>query len=420
MARPLAPVSSGALPTGLRHLDRRHRLLLVLLGATSFFVGYDQAIVALVLPRLRATYHLSQSEASLWLAVIFAGAIPALAVSRAADRLGRRRVLLVTVVGYAGATGLTAAAPTIEVFAACQFTAQGFLTAEVAIVWTLAAEALPADARGLGFGWLGMNAALGVGLGAVIWGGLLAPLGVSWRVLYLLGLPPLTLVAYLRRRLPESGRFEAVRRDHGLAERWRDILAPPHRRWLALVVATVFLLELINQASVFGLDFLQADRGASATAASLVLIGAGLPGIPLMVVAGALSDRYGRRLVGCTAVAVSLLGGLGFFWLPGGLPVLAPCLAIFLVGQLAAQPALSGYAAELFPTRFRGQAGAWAGLARAAGDSTSLAIGAAILAGRGGLPVTATFLATGPVLAVVLIAVAFPDTHRRELEELTN
>ena len=43
----------------------------------------------------------------------------------------------------------------------------------------------------------------------------------------------------------------------------------------------------------------------AATAASLVLIGAGLPGIPLMVVAGALSDRYGRRLVGCTAVAVS-------------------------------------------------------------------------------------------------------------------
>jgi hypothetical protein len=33
--------------------------------------------------------------------------------------------------------------------------------------------------------------------------------------------------------------------------------------------------------------------------------------------------------------------------------------------------------------------------------------------------VTATVLGIGPIIAVVLIAVAFPDTHGRELEELS-
>ncbi len=42
-----------------RRLDRSNRTMLLLLGATSFFDGYDTAIIALALTQIRATFHLS-------------------------------------------------------------------------------------------------------------------------------------------------------------------------------------------------------------------------------------------------------------------------------------------------------------------------------------------------------------------------
>ncbi len=61
-------------------------------------------------------------------------------------------------------------------------------------------------ARGFGFGWLAMLSAVGSGWSAILYGTILHPNGISWRVLYLAAVPVLTLVALLRRRLPESGR----------------------------------------------------------------------------------------------------------------------------------------------------------------------------------------------------------------------
>jgi putative MFS transporter len=401
------------------HLSRAHWFLLILLGTTTFFEGFDRAIVGLALPQIRSSFGLTQASASLWLTALFLGALPAIALTRRADQVGRRRMLLWSVVGYTLATGATALAPNIATFATCQFVARLFLNAEAAIVWTMAAEELPAKARGYGFGMLGMTEALGVGFGAILYGAILEPAGVSWRWLYVVGLPPLFFVAWMRRRLPESSRFTAARDEGRLAPRWQAILEPPHRRWLALVVSTAFLTQLLTQASVFAIDFLQTDRGVSVTSSSLMLIFAGLPGIPLMVLAGSLSDRHGRRVVGCLFGAFSVVGSLAFFWLPGGIPVLLPAMSLVLVGSMAATPVLGTYSAELFPTALRGQAGSWVVVAKLMGQAASLALGAGLLAVTGGLSWTVSVLAVGPALGIVLFAVAFPDTQGRELEDIT-
>jgi MFS family permease len=350
--------------------------------------------------------------------LLYVGALPALVLGRRADRYGRRRLLLISVAGYTVATGLTAVAPSIETYVACQFVARLFLNAEHAIVWSLAAEELPADARGFGFGVLAMNSALGVGLGAILYGGVLEPMGASWRWMYALGVPPLLLVALLRRGLPESRRFVAARDGGRLAGTWQVIFRPPHRRWLVLLAVTAFLGELVTHAGLFVLDFLQTDRGISATAASFMLVAAGLPGIPMMVAAGSLSDRIGRRLVGCGAGAISVVGALGFFWLPGGVPVLLPCMSLMLVGSMGSFPVLSGYATELFPTSLRGQAASWATVARVTGQVASLGLGAVLLSVFGSLPPAATILGLGSAVAIVVYALWFPDTHGRELEDI--
>ncbi|MEY2472860.1 MAG: transporter, putative metabolite:H+ symporter [Actinomycetota bacterium] len=410
---------AAAPPRGWRALEPSHRFLLVVLGATSFFDGYDRGLISIALPQIRATYRLTQSAASGWIAVLFLGAVPAVVLARSADRIGRRRLLLISIVGYSLATAATAFAPGVASYVACQFVARIFLTAESAVVWVMVAEELPASARGLGFGWLAANAALGFGAGAIVYGAVFTPLNLSWRWLYLLGLPPLTAVALLRRRLPETRRFADARLTGQLHRRWHEILRPQHRRALALVLATAFLLELTTQASVFALDFLQTDRGLSVARANFLLVAAGIPAIPIMVIAGALSDRFGRRAVGCGFGALGLVGAAGFFWLPGGVPVLWPSLTLVIAGQLGSWPALAGYSSELFPTGLRGQAGSWVELARVAGDSASLGLGAVLLTVTGTFPRTVTLLALGPAAAIVIVATLFPDTHGRELEEIT-
>ena len=94
-----------------RGLSREHIFLLAILGATSFFDGYDGSIKALALTQIRETFHLSKAVASAMFAIIYLGALPAMVITRWADRIGRRRMLLWSVFGYMGFSGLTALSP---------------------------------------------------------------------------------------------------------------------------------------------------------------------------------------------------------------------------------------------------------------------------------------------------------------------
>lgn len=401
-----------------RLLEREHKFLLAVLGAASFFEGYDFNIVAVALPQIRETFGLTVQAASLWISLLFLGALPAIFLTRRADRIGRRKLLLVSIIGYTIATGATAFAPSMPAFVICQFTARLFLSAEGAIVWTMVTEELPAGARGLGFGWLAMLNALGTGFGSIIYAVALAPNGISWRWLYIVALPPLVGIAYLRRRLPESKRFIAARDAGGLARKWHQILRKPHRRWLILISLTALLGALTTQAGFFAIDFMQTDRGLSPTASNLILVSAGALGIPVLLIAGALSDRLGRKVVGCTFAVVGVIGAVGFFFVPGGAPILFAMLFISLVGQFGAWPTLNAFSTELFPTALRGQAGAWATVFRVTGQFLSFSIAGVLIAKLGSLPRAVLVLALGPLATIFLIATFFPETKGRELEEL--
>jgi MFS family permease len=411
---PLTPWAPAAKRRGL---SKEHIFLLAVLGAASFFDGYDVSVKTLALTDIRATFDLTKAAASAVLAIIYLGALPAMIITRWADRFGRRRLLVWSVFGYITFSALTAVAPNTVTFTGFQFLQQVFVVAESAIVWTMAAEELPADSRGFGFGVLAMNAALGTGVAAMLWS-ILEPAGASWRWLYVASLPPLLFVGYLRRRLPESRRFLEAQEKGTLAERWHAIFAPGVRQWLVLIVVTTALIQLGQWAVNFTIDFLETERHLSTATANLMLIGAGLPGIPIMIAAGALSDRFGRKQVGCAFGLAAIVGAVGFFWLPGGVPVLMPCMSLTIIGQLGSYPVLQTFTSELFPTGVRSSASAWANIASVVGRSMSLGLGALLLL-QVSPSATATILGIGPLVAIIIIALRFPDTHGRELEDIT-
>jgi MFS family permease len=171
---------------------------------------------------------------------------------------------------------------------------------------------------------------------------------------------------------------------------------------------------------VFTIDFLQEDRGIGPTAANFMLVGSGALAIPFLVGSGVLSDRYGRKLIGCSFGVVSVAGGLWFFlWARGAWPLFFALLLV-LVGQFGSWPTLGAFGSELFPTAHRALAGAWSNVARVIGQSASFIAGGFLLRITGELSTTSIILGIGPLLALLIIAVSFPETKGRELEEINN
>lgn len=398
-------------------LEPHHLQLLGLLAAASFFEGYDLNVVMVALPQLRHSFGLTQAQASNWIALVYLGALPALFWARRADRFGRRRLLLASIAGYTVATAATALAPDIAAFGVCQLAARAFLGLEVTLTWTVLAEELPAGARGYGFGILAMLNALGAGAGALTWGLVLAPSHLSWRWLYVAATPVLFVVVFMRRRLPESTRFERAAAEGRLATRWSSLLRPPHGRLLAVICVAAVLTALLTQAQVFVIDFMQTERHLSASAANLILVASGALAIPVLVVAGSLSDRLGRKRIGCSFLALSVFGALSFFFLARGPVALFASLAVTYVGQFGAWPTLSGLSTELFPTSHRALARSAAGVATVVGQSSSFVLAAALISLTGSLARSVAVLAAGPLLALVILAIAVPETAGRELDQ---
>jgi MFS family permease len=387
-----------------------------LLAGASFFAGYDVNVLTTVLPQVRHTFGLSQAQASDWLALLFLGALPAVFLARRADRHGRRRMLLVSVAGCTVATAATAAAPTIVWFGLCQLCAGAFLALDGTLTWTMLAEELPAGARGFGFGVLATLSALGSGTAALGWALFLSPHHLSWRWLYVAATPVLLASVFLRRTLPESSRFEAASLAGRLAASWRSLLRPPHARRLVLVCAVALLSSLLTQASVFVIDFMETQRHLSSSAANLILVGAGALAIPVLIGAGSISDRLGRKRIGCSFLALCLSGVLAFFFLARGPLGLFLALAVTFVGQFGAWPTLNGFTTELFPTSHRARASSASGIAGVLGQTSSFLLAGLLIGLTGSLPRAVAVLAVGPATALILVVIGFPETASKELE----
>lgn len=399
-------------------LEPGHVRLLLLLGAASFFEGYDFNIITVALKPLRTTFAIDQASASLWIAVVYLGALPAIPVARRADRRGRRDLLLRSILGYTVATGATALAPNLQSFVALQFLARFLLVLQSALVWTVVAEELPAAGRGLGFGWLAMLSALGTGWSAILWGAVFHPLGLSWRWLYAAALPVLIVVVMLRRKLPETSRYKHAATGAHAARRWQEIFRPPHRRRLALLCAVALLASLTAPATVYVVDFMQTQRHLSASAATLTLVAAGALAIPLLLISGALSDRLGRKPLLCGFLAISVAGFACFFYLARGELALLASLALVYAGIFGSWPTGSGYGTELFPTTLRAFGNTFGAGARYLGQSIGFIVAGILIGSAGHLSRAVLILSAGPLVAAALIALYFPETGGRELENI--
>src|SRR5262249_38058185 len=109
-------------------LTAHHRRLLLLLGTATLFDGYDRFIVTLALPYIAHDLGAGEGVLGWALSVIRSGALLAIPLCLMADRVGRRIVLLATVLGYTLVTGLTGLSRGLTDFVFLQVVATVFLT----------------------------------------------------------------------------------------------------------------------------------------------------------------------------------------------------------------------------------------------------------------------------------------------------
>ncbi len=396
--------------------------LFFFLSVACLFEGYDFFALSQILPELRQEFGLSEGEAGLMVAAVNVGTIAAYVLIRQTDRWGRRRLLMVTIAGYTIMSALTALAWDAWSFTAFQLPARLFLIAEWAVTMVYAAEEFPADRRGMVIGVI--QAANSVG--AVLCAGIVPPLlktDLGWRLVYLIGLLPLVGIAFWRRGLKETERFEAAQASGGGASKGLGsifgVLKTGHLRRIVQLGVIWSLTYLCTQTAItFWKEFALAERGLTAADVGQMIPLAAVVSMPVVFAAGKLIDTLGRRW-GATVIFVSCSVSVVAMYQLEGKWALTGMLILGIFGVSAVLPVLNAFTTELFPTRVRSDAFAWANniLGRVGYVGAPFLVG--VMAESLGWGLSVSLTALGPALALALIWLWLPETSGLELEAIS-
>jgi MFS family permease len=401
--------------------------MLGIIALAILFESYDQAMLTAALKQIAEAFGVRESDLGSVLGWVHLGAVPAFLLVPFADRLGRRRLFLGSLVGLSVATFCSAFAQSLVQFVALQMLGRTFMVACSATAFVIITEEFPAAHRGWGIGILGALGTLGYGLGLLLFAAIdVLPHG--WRAMYLVGIVPVLLLPFFRRRVQETARFDRQQREReesGLVEGWLPGWWRPLRELAlrypgrALAVASIGALGSAGHTVAFSFSayFVQAEHGWAPGQYTAMALMAGTIGIVGHPWTGRVADQRGRRRVGLFVLGSFPLLALAFYHGPGwSLPLIWIPLVFTLTGGGTLMRALS---TELFPTSYRGTASGWLQLFEAAGRSSGLFVLAwTTPEGASNTPMISVIVFAS--LAAGLIVLLVPETGRRELEDISD
>lgn len=378
----------------------------------------DVMLYAFALTAIRDEFGLSGAAAGALASVtLLASAAGGASAGWLADRYGRTRVLMGSILIYSIFTGLTATAASVAELVLWRALVGIGLGAEWSAGSVLVAETWPAEHRGKAIGFMQSGWAVGYILAALLAALILPRWG--WRPLFAVGALPALLTFWIRRAVAEPEIWKRqLRHAPALGELFGPALA--RRTLLATLLCSVLLF------AYWGLftwipAYLASPVEQGGAGLGIVRSTAWI--VPMQVGAflgytlfGVLADRWGRRPV----FLFFVLGAGALVPLYGAghrsqalLAALGPLVGFFGHGYFSVFGALL---AELFPSRVRGTAqGFCYNAGRAASALAPAGIGA--IAGRLGIggalaATSAFFLAAGALMFTL------PETRAAELEIL--
>jgi MFS transporter, putative metabolite:H+ symporter len=395
-------------------------VMLGALGATYLINSYDLGVLNLALPQIQESFELSEEDVGKLAAVVRLGVLPALALNVIADRVGRRRLLLLTIYGFTLCTFLTAFVRTPYEFAVLQLLARTFVYTEEMLAIVVVTEVLAPHARGWGIGLMIAFGALGHGLSAVAFS-LVEVLPFGWRALYVVGIVPLLVIAWLRRSLEETERFRvSAERRGATTQPWLAPLKLLLTRYPGRLAALCFAVLPVSFATGTAIQFqskhLQQVHGYAPSDVSALLLLGGPVAIMGGLLFGRASDRFGRRRVLSVAITASVVSTIAFYNGSGALLPLFWVVAIF--SNFGMDVLFSALGSELFATAYRSTASGLRSIFSTVAIAAGLAVEGTLYLALGSHAAAITAMAWCALAGPVILLAFVPETAQRELEEI--
>lgn len=289
------------------------------------------------------------------------------------DRIGRQKVLAVTILLMSGSTFVIGLLPTygaIGIFAPmllllCRLI-QGFSTGgEYGGAATYIAEFAPDRKRGFWGSWLEFGTLVGFGFGALVPTILILTLDSTsmetwgWRIPFLIAGPLGGVGLYLRSKLEDTPAFKQLENTHQVAKSpLRDLI----REWWRQLLILMGIVVLINVANYTILTYMETylsdtldvpDGQEHQVLIPLLLTVAFM--LVIITPVGALSDRVGRKPLFLSAAICFLVLPVPAFWLIGQGTVLTTILGLGLlaIGHVQLIGPLAATLPAMFPTKVR-------------------------------------------------------------------
>lgn len=399
------------------HASPQARRALVAAASGWMLDAMDVLLYAFVLDHVRAEFGIDDRTSGLLLALpLAASAIGGVLFGWLADRIGRTRALMASILVYSAATAACGLVTSVGQLAAARLLVGLGMGGEWATGAALVAETWPAEHRGKALGLMQSAWAVGYAAAAAL-NALVLP-AYGWRAVFLAGVLPALAVLWIRRSVEESPLWLAGSRRVERAA-LMDVLAGRGARltWTvaAMNAATMFawwglfswipsfLARPIDQGGA-GLSLLR-----SSTWIVLMQVGMWLGYVSF----GFIADRVGRRRTYVTylVVAAVLVPIYATVRVPAVLLMLGPLVAFFGTGYFSGFGAVT---AEIFPTPVRATAqGLTYNLGRGISAAAPFTVGAlASIYGLGG----ALVVTSVAFLVAAVLWVWIPETQGRALE----
>lgn len=405
--------------------DYRHRRnLLLLVGSSLLINNYDLGIFSLALPQIQDSLNIPEENLGLYTGIIRFGVLLAFPLAFMADIVGRRRLLLLTVIGMTLATVLSAFAQNATQYLILQTFARCFSYAEEMLCYVIIAEEFTPERRGWALGRLAALGTLGYGISSLLYS-FIGYLPHGWRDFYLVGGIGLGLIMLARRSLKETQRFTELKASRQKAKRLRDHLTPIVSlvraypgRFLAMVGTTAPYTFGVSAAFAFISKFLQETHDFSPAHVGYLQLFGGALSILGFFIAGRVSDIAGRRTV--IAVTIPLVAGLfTVFYMTSNPTLLVVSWILCLFFYFASEVTLSALGSELFPTSYRSTATAARAVINTTCGIAGLATESLLYPLVGSHATSILILMALTPFAILPVIFFLPETARRSLEDIS-
>ncbi|MEK4086612.1 MULTISPECIES: MFS transporter [unclassified Bacillus (in: firmicutes)] len=391
------------------------RKLLAIAGMGWLFDAMDVGILSFIIAALHTDWNLTPDQMK-WIGSVnsIGMAAGAFVFGMLADRIGRKKVFMITLLFFSVGSGISAFATGLTVFLILRFLIGMGLGGELPVASTLVSEASAPEKRGRTIVLLESFWAAGWLLAAVISYFVIPSFG--WQAALLLTALAAFYALYLRKSLPESPAHQALPQKKSIRGQAGSVWMKPYIRPTVLLSVVWFCVVFSYYGMFLWLPSVMLMKGYSMIESFEYVLLMTLAQLPGYFSAAWLIEKAGRK----TILVIYLLGTAGsayFFGAADSLAMLLTAGMLLSFFNLGAWGVLYAYTPEQYPAAIRATgSGTTAAVGRIGGIFGPLLVGSLAARNISFTVIFAVFCAA-ILIAVITIIILGKETKQTELAQ---